>query len=195
MRSASSNSSVLEHEGKRRWIVLDRDGVINEDSDAYIKSPEEFLPIAGSLEAIRLLHQNGYRIAVLTNQSGIARGLFDQDMLERIHAKLKALVAEAGGWIDDIFFCPHGPEDGCACRKPKTGLFEQFAHKYAIDLQGLPAIGDSLRDLQAAEAMGCSPILVETGKGARTVLRNPHLGVPTFSNLYEAVQSLLCSQI
>jgi len=174
-----------------RWIVLDRDGVINEDSDAYIKSPEEWLPIPGSLQAISLLNQHGYKVAVLTNQSGLARGLFDRDTLERIHAKMRKEVTQAGGHIEDILFCPHGPEDGCDCRKPKTGLFEQFARKHNIDLDGLPAVGDSLRDVQAALAVGCQPILVETGKGARTLQRNPDLDVPTFSNLYEAVQYLL----
>ncbi|QSA97462.1 D-glycero-beta-D-manno-heptose 1,7-bisphosphate 7-phosphatase [Methylococcus sp. EFPC2] len=176
------------------WILLDRDGVINEDSDAYIKSPDEWVPIPGSLEAIRLLNQNGYRVAVLTNQSGIARGLFDLATLERIHAKMRAATEEAGGHIEHIFYCPHGPEDGCACRKPATGLFEQFAGKYRAELDGLPAVGDSLRDLQAAERAGCSPILVETGKGLRTLKRNPELDVPSFSNLYEAAQYLLYTQ-
>ena len=177
-----------------RWVLLDRDGVINEDSDAYIKSPEEWIPIPGSLEAIALLNRNGYRVAVLTNPSGIARALFDQAMLERIHAKMRGAVEEAGGHIDDIFFCPHGPEDACNCRKPKTGLFQQFARKYGAELKGLPAVGDSLRDVQAAQAVGASPILVETGKGGRTLKRHPELDLPILANLYEAAQYILFTQ-
>jgi D-glycero-D-manno-heptose 1,7-bisphosphate phosphatase len=173
------------------WLILDRDGVINEDSDAYIKSPEEWIPIPGSLEAIANLTQAGFRIAVLTNQSGLARGLFDAATLERIHARMLAAVEAAGGQIEDILYCPHGPEDFCDCRKPKPGLFHQFRTKHGVDLTGVPAIGDSLRDLQAAEAVGASPILVETGKGLRTVQRNPDLDIPIFSNLYEASQYLL----
>ncbi|NJD06176.1 MAG: D-glycero-beta-D-manno-heptose 1,7-bisphosphate 7-phosphatase [Methylococcaceae bacterium] len=174
-----------------RWLILDRDGVINEDSDAYIKSPEEWIPIPGSLEAIAALTRAGFRIAVLTNQSGLARGLFDLPALERIHAKMLAAVEAAGGRIEDILYCPHGPEDFCDCRKPKTGLFLQFRDKHDVDLTGIPAVGDSLRDLQAAQAVGASPILVETGKGHRTVQRNPDLDVPIFANLYEASQYLL----
>jgi len=174
-----------------RWILLDRDGVINEDSDAYIKSPGEWVPIPGSLDAIAMLTRSNFRVAVLTNQSGVARGLLDLAMLDQIHAKMRRMVKDAGGHIDDIFCCPHGPEDGCNCRKPKSGLFEQFARKYGVDLDGIPTIGDSLRDLQAAQSVGASPILVETGKGAKTLKRNPQLDLPIFSNLYEAVQYVL----
>ncbi len=177
-----------------RWVILDRDGVINEDSDAYIKSPEEWVPIAGSLEAIAQLNRNGFRVAVLTNQSGVARGLFDLATLELIHARMRRQVELAGGHIEAIFFCPHGPEDGCDCRKPRTGLFEQFASRFDVDLQGVPAVGDSLRDIQAARSVGASPILVETGKGKRTLRRNPNLDEPTFVNLHEAVQYILFTQ-
>jgi D-glycero-D-manno-heptose 1,7-bisphosphate phosphatase len=177
-----------------RWVLLDRDGVINEDSDAYIKSPDEWLPIPGSLDAIALLNRNGYRVAVLTNQSGIARGLLDPAMLDLIHAKMRQMAQDAGGHIDAVFFCPHGPEDGCNCRKPKTGLFEQFARKYGAELEGLPAVGDSLRDVQAAQAVGANPILVETGKGAKTLKRHPELDLPSFANLYEAAQYILFTQ-
>lgn len=173
------------------YLVLDRDGVINEDSDAYVKSPEEWVPIPGSLEAIAMLTRRGYRIIVLTNQSGVARGLFDAQTLERIHAKMIAAVETAGGRIEDIFYCPHGPEDGCGCRKPKPGLFHAFAEKYGISLDHVPAVGDSFRDLEAARAAGAFPILVETGKGRRTLARHPDLDIPIFSNLYEAAQYIL----
>jgi D-glycero-D-manno-heptose 1,7-bisphosphate phosphatase len=175
------------------FLILDRDGVINEDSDAYIKSPEEWIPIPGSLDAIAQLTRKGYRIVVLTNQSGVARGLFDLSMLERINIKMLSMVEMAGGKIEAIFYCPHGPEDFCECRKPKTGLFRAFAERYGVDLKGIPAIGDSYRDLQAAQAVGASPILVETGKGRRTLARHSSLNIPTFSNLYEAAQYLLHS--
>jgi D-glycero-D-manno-heptose 1,7-bisphosphate phosphatase len=173
------------------WVLLDRDGVINEDSDTYIKSPEEWVPIPGSLEAIAALQAGGFRVAVLTNQSGVARGLLDLQTLEAIHGKMRNLVEAAGGRIEHVFFCPHGPEDGCRCRKPNIGLFEQFAEQSGASLRGIPAIGDSLRDLQAAQAVGADPILVETGKGEKTLLRNPTLDVHTFANLYEAAQFLL----
>lgn len=174
-----------------RWVILDRDGVINEDSDAYIKSPEEWVPIEGSLEAIAQLHRAGFHIVVLTNQAGVGRGLFDLPTLERIHDKMHREVEAAGGKIDAVFFCPHGPEDGCACRKPKTGLYEQFGRQFAVDLTGIPAVGDSLRDLQAAQKVGAEPILVETGKGRTTLRRNPKLDVQTFVNLHEAAQYIL----
>lgn len=177
-----------------RWVLLDRDGVINEDSDAYIKSPEEWIPIPGSLQAIALLNQHGYQVAVLTNQSGIARGLLDLATLERIHDKMRQQVAAVGGTISDIFVCPHGPEDGCNCRKPQPGLFRQFAHKYQVELKGIPAIGDSIRDIQAAKAVGAIAILVETGKGARILKRTPAIDL-SFSNLYEAVQYILFTQV
>jgi D-glycero-D-manno-heptose 1,7-bisphosphate phosphatase len=176
------------------WVLLDRDGVINEDSQSYIKSPDEWIPIAGSLDAIAMLTANGYRIAVLTNQSGIARGLLTLSMLDEIHRKMRRMVEETGGRIDDIFFCPHGPEDGCSCRKPKAGLFQQFATKYGVSLDGIPTVGDSLRDIQAAQTVGARPILVETGKGARTLKRNPELDLPVFSHLYEAAQYILFTQ-
>jgi D-glycero-D-manno-heptose 1,7-bisphosphate phosphatase len=175
------------------WVLLDRDGVINEDSDAYIKSPDEWIPIPGSLEAIASLNRAGHRVAVLTNQSGIARGLYDSPTLDAIHEKMNLAVREAGGRIEAIFFCPHGPEDNCHCRKPNTGLFQRFAQTYHADLKDVPAIGDSLRDLQAAEAVGAKPILVETGKGEKTLARNPRLRCPVFTNLYEAVQFIVHS--
>lgn len=174
-----------------RFVILDRDGVINEDSDAFIKAPEEWVPIPGSLEAIELLTLRGYRIVVLTNQSGIARGYFDEAMLERIHARMLAAVEARGGRIEAIFHCPHGPEDFCACRKPRPGLFQQFAERFGVELTGIPAVGDSFRDLEAARAVGAAPILVETGKGERTLARYPDLDLPICSNLYEAAQYIL----
>ena len=173
-------------------IILDRDGVINEDSDDYIKSPEEWVPIPGSLEAIARLTRAGYRIAVATNQSGVARGLFDGDTLQRIHDKMRGAVAAAGGEIAAIFFCPHGPDDGCACRKPQPGLLRDIAAHFHVDLSGVPAVGDSLRDIQAAQAVGAWPILVRTGKGERTVMRGEGLaGVAVYPDLAAAVDALL----
>ena len=148
-----------------RLIVLDRDGVINEDSDEYIKSPDEFIPIPGSLEAIARLPQSGWRVTVATNQSGIARGMYDLATLQRIHDKLYRLLAAQGGQVEAIFFCPHGPQDNCECRKPKPGLFREIERRLQVSLEGVPAVGDSLRDLQAAQAVGARPLLVRTGKG------------------------------
>ena len=149
-------------------ILLDRDGVINYDSDQFIKSPEEWKPIPGSLEAIARLCQAGYRVVVTTNQSGVGRGLFDMHTLNAIHDKMHKAVALAGGRIDAIFFCPHAADTNCSCRKPKTGMLEGVAARYNVDLQGVPAVGDSLRDLISAANVGAQPILVLTGKGAKT---------------------------
>ncbi|MDO9423964.1 MAG: D-glycero-beta-D-manno-heptose 1,7-bisphosphate 7-phosphatase [Methylobacter sp.] len=173
---------------ENRYVLLDRDGVINHDSDDFIKSPEQWLPLAGSLEAIALLNKHGYRVVVITNQSGLARGLFDAAMLEQIHAKMQLMVAEKGGKIDAIYFCPHGPDDNCSCRKPKPGLLETFATDNHVSLIGMAVIGDSLRDLQAAQAVGASPILVKTGKGNKTLFENPNLNIPVFENLYDAAK-------
>jgi D-glycero-D-manno-heptose 1,7-bisphosphate phosphatase len=149
-------------------IILDRDGVINFDSDQFIKSPEEWKPIPGSLEAIARLNQAGYRVVVSTNQSGIGRGLFDMPMLNAIHDKMHKACALAGARIDAVFYCPHTAENNCLCRKPKAGMLEEIAARYNISLAGVPAVGDSLRDLQSAVTMGAQPYLVLTGKGAKT---------------------------
>lgn len=154
-----------------KLVILDRDGVINEDSDDYIKSPAEWQPIPGSIDAIARLSRAGWRVVIASNQSGLARGLFSMDTLNAIHAKMRREIAEAGGQIDAIFVCPHGPEDGCRCRKPSPGLFEDIARRYDISLEGVPAVGDSLRDLQAAVPLGCKPWLVRSGKGMRTLER------------------------
>ncbi len=162
-------------------IILDRDGVINYDSDHFIKSPEEWKPIPGSLEAIARLCQAGYRVVVTTNQSGIGRGLFDMHTLNTIHDKMHKAVAHAGGRIDTIFFCPHAADSDCRCRKPKTGMLEEVAARYNIDLHGVSAVGDSLRDLTSAARMGAQPILVLTGKGAKTLETG---GLPEGTQIY-----------
>jgi D-glycero-D-manno-heptose 1,7-bisphosphate phosphatase len=151
-----------------KLIILDRDGVINFDSDKFIKNPEEWKPIPGSLEAIARLSQSDYRVVVATNQSGIGRGLFDMSVLNAIHDKMHKACALLGGRIDAVFFCPHTAEANCACRKPKSGMIEEIAQRYNMELNGVPAVGDSLRDLEAAGRMGAQPYLVLTGKGAKT---------------------------
>jgi D-glycero-D-manno-heptose 1,7-bisphosphate phosphatase len=151
-----------------KLVILDRDGVINHDSDQYIKSPAEWRPITGSIEAIARLHQGGWRIAVATNQSGIGRGLFDMATLNAINDKMMEMVFRQGGRIDALFFCPHTAAEGCGCRKPRTGMFEEIAARFHTELKGVPVVGDSLKDLQAADAVGAQPILVLTGKGPRT---------------------------
>jgi len=152
-----------------KLVILDRDGVINYDSDQFIKSPDEWRPIPGSLAAIARLNQWGYRVVVATNQSGIGRGLFEMDMLNSIHDKMLRTAALVGARIDAVFFCPHTNADQCSCRKPKPGLLHEIASRYNTDLTGVPLVGDSLRDLQAADAMGALPMLVMTGKGVKTI--------------------------
>jgi len=151
-----------------KLVVLDRDGTINHDSDQYIKSPAEWKPIPGSMEAIARLTQRGWRCVVATNQSGIARGLFDMATLNAIHTEMHRAVAQAGGRIDAIFFCPHAADSNCECRKPKPGLLREIASRFDIELKGVPMIGDSLRDVEAAAAAGAQPYLVLTGKGRQT---------------------------
>lgn len=151
-----------------KLIVLDRDGVINQDSDEYVKTVEEWIPIAGSMDAIARLNRGGYRVVIATNQSGIARGFFDLETLSAMHKKMHELANRAGGHIDGIFFCPHGPEDKCVCRKPKDGLFKEIQRRMGVSLQDCPTVGDSLRDLQAGSSVGCQTFLVRTGKGKKT---------------------------
>ncbi len=151
-----------------KLIILDRDGVINFDSDQFIKSPEEWKPIPGSLEAIARLCQSDYRVMVATNQSGIGRGLFDMHTLNAIHDKMHKAVALAGGRIDAIFYCPHTADIDCHCRKPKPGMLEDIAARYNVNLKGVPVVGDSLRDLESAVKVGAQPILVLSGKGSKT---------------------------
>jgi D-glycero-D-manno-heptose 1,7-bisphosphate phosphatase len=151
-----------------KLVILDRDGTINQDSDQYIKSPLEWLPIPGSLEAIARLTQGGWRCVVATNQSGLSRGLFDMSTLNAIHAEMHRAVGQAGGRIDAIFFCPHAADSKCECRKPRPGLLREIGSRFNVELEGIPMIGDSLRDLEAASAVGAQPYLVLTGKGKKT---------------------------
>ena len=151
-----------------RLVILDRDGVINRESSAFVKTPAEWRPLPGSIAAIAALSQAGFIVTIASNQSGLARGLFDRAALRAMHRKLRRLVAAAGGRVARIEVCPHGPDDGCACRKPKPGLLFRIARRYNADLAGAPVIGDSLRDLEAAAAAGARPILVRTGNGRRT---------------------------
>lgn len=148
-----------------RVVFLDRDGVVNEDTRNYVRSVEDWRPLPGSLEAIARLTQAGYRVAIMTNQSGLARGLFDRAMLDAIHDRLRSDVAAVGGRIDGIFVCPHRPDEGCDCRKPAPGLFRQAELTLGVVARGAPFVGDRASDLRAARAAGCRPVLVESGKG------------------------------
>jgi D-glycero-D-manno-heptose 1,7-bisphosphate phosphatase len=148
-----------------KLVILDRDGTINADSDEFIKSPQEWQPLPGALEAIAKINHAGWHVAIASNQSGLGRGLFDVGSLNAMHAKMHKLLSAHGGRIDAIFYCPHSPDEGCACRKPLPGLFEQIGERFGIELKGTPVVGDGLRDLQAGVAVGCEPHLVLTGKG------------------------------
>lgn len=178
--------------GPVRLVVLDRDGVINHDSDAFIKSPAEWVPIDGSLEAIALLTRNGFTVAVASNQSGIGRGLYDRAALAAIHRKMRRAVSKAGGAIDRVVSCPHRPEDACDCRKPAPGLLRRLGKHYGVAMRGVPVIGDSLRDLEAARAVEARPMLVLTGNGQRTrkaLLARPWK-VETFDSLLDVARAL-----
>jgi len=175
-------------------IVLDRDGVINQDSDNYIRSPEEFIPIAGSIEAIANLSNAGFTVCIATNQSGIGRGYFDEEALSDMHHLLCSMVEQAGGSIDGIFYCPHLPDGNCACRKPKTGLLEQIEKEFSVELGNSYFVGDSLKDIQAAVTFGCKPILVRTGKGGiteRALLEESTLEAAIYDDLSSAVADIL----
>ncbi len=175
-----------------KLIILDRDGVINEDSDSFIKTPDEWVELPGSLEAIARLTKAGYKIVVATNQSGLGRGLFDIMTLNAIHQKMQNAVKAAGGSIEAVFFCPHTASDNCDCRKPRQGMFSTIAERFETKLDDVPSVGDSLRDLQAAFLAGCTPVLVLTGKGKQT-LENGGLPPKTvlFDNLSAVVDHLL----
>jgi len=150
-----------------KLVILDRDGTINEDRDDYVKSPEEWVPLAGALEAIARLNHAGWHTVLATNQSGLGRGLFDMAMLNAMHARMNQMLAKHGGRIDAVFFCPHAPEDQCECRKPLPGLMMQIGERYGLDLSEVPLVGDSLRDLQAGQSAGCPTHLVRTGKAGQ----------------------------
>lgn len=178
-----------------KLIILDRDGVINHDSDEYIKSPNEWVPIPGSLEAIARLKRAGYTVAVASNQSGVGRGLFTLDMLHKINEKMQREAAEAGGSLDEVFYCPHAPQDNCGCRKPKPGLLRDIATKFNHDLKGVPAVGDNLRDIEAAQAVGAKPVLVRTGKGVETIKSGKlPAGVEVHDDLAAYVDALLAQR-
>ena len=150
-----------------KLVILDRDGTINADSDEFVKTPEEWTPLPGALEAIARLNHAGWHVVIASNQSGLGRGLFDVASLNAMHTKMHKLLAAQGGRIDAVFYCPHSPDEGCTCRKPLPGLFEQIGERYGVALSDVPAVGDSLRDLQAGALVGCEPHLVLTGKAAQ----------------------------
>jgi len=178
-----------------KLIVLDRDGVINHDSDQFIKSPDEWRPIPGSLEAIARLNQAGYRVVVATNQSGVGRGLFGMTTLTEIHEKMFKALNLVGGRIDAVFYCPHAADSHCDCRKPKPGMLHQIGLRFGVSMDDVPAIGDGLRDLQAAQAAGARPILVLTGKGEKTLTAGElPPGTVVFPDLAFAVTALLAEQ-
>ncbi len=179
-----------------KLIVLDRDGVINLDSDNYIKTVDEWQPEEGSIEAIARLTSHGFKIIVATNQSGISRGYYSHQTLNEMHNKLRQLCAEQGGKISAIIYCPHGPDDNCSCRKPNSGLFTKMAEYYQTSLCGVYTIGDSYRDLEAGIKVSVKPILVLTGKGKKTLAEKAtelkaH-NIPIKNNLLDAVE-YVCS--
>ncbi|WP_434626904.1 D-glycero-beta-D-manno-heptose 1,7-bisphosphate 7-phosphatase [Pseudomonas sp. Z1-29] len=174
-----------------KLLILDRDGVINHDSDAYIKSVEEWLPIPGSIEAIAQLSKAGWTVTVATNQSGIARGYYELAVLNAMHERLRELVAGQGGDIGLIVYCPHGPDEGCDCRKPKPGMLKTIAAHYGVALSGVWFVGDSLGDLEAAKAVDCQPVLVKTGKGEKTLGKALPVGTLIFDDLAAVAAELI----
>ena len=177
-----------------KLIILDRDGVINHDSDDYIKTVDEWIPIEGSLQAMSKLYNAGYRVVIATNQSGIARGYFDIETLHAMHQKMEQMLAQLGGKIEAVYYCPHGPDSNCKCRKPKDGMFQEITKRYQCGLLNVPAIGDSLRDIQAARKVNATPILVRTGEGERTLAsatKKELKGVAVYQDLAEAVDAIL----
>lgn len=182
-------------------IILDRDGVINRDSPDFIKTPDEWVPLKGSLNAIARLSQAGYDVVVMTNQSGVARGLLSADMLGQIHVRMIDYVHQRGGKIQSVLFCPHHPHDNCACRKPEIGLYRELAQRLKISFTDIYSVGDSLRDLQAAHSAGAKPILVKTGNGRKTaslIKLREHTALkntPTFADLEKFTNALLAHEI
>ena len=180
----------------RRLVILDRDGVINRDSAEFVKSTAELMPLPGSVDAIARLSNAGFTVAVASNQSGIARGLFDRAALSAMHKKLRRLVSKQGGRIDRIVVCPHGPDDDCDCRKPRPGLLKRLSRHYGANLDGVPVVGDSLRDLEAAVAVGAKPMLVRTGNGRKTetALSGALADTDVFDDLAAVATALLADQ-
>jgi len=180
-----------------RLVILDRDGVINEDRDDYVKSVDEWIAIPGSIEAIAKLTKTGYTVVVATNQSGLSRGLFDLDELEAMNDKLCRSVESLGGEIAGVFYCPHHPDDNCECRKPRTGLLDAIEDTLGLSVTGAPFIGDSLRDLQAAESKKCLPVLVKTGKGERTLGQPMKINsqIKIFDNLADAADAIINNKL
>jgi D-glycero-D-manno-heptose 1,7-bisphosphate phosphatase len=177
-----------------KLIVLDRDGVINRDSDAYIKSVDEWIPIEGSLEAIARLNHGGYTVVVASNQSGIARGYFDIETLSAMHRKMDSMLEKIGGRVDAVFYCPHGPDDGCNCRKPKPGMLLEIGQRFNVPLSNVIFIGDSVADVKAATSASAKTMLVRTGKGvkAEKILRAEFkAAIPVFDDLAAAVTAIL----
>ena len=167
-----------------KLIILDRDGTINSDSDDFVKTPDEWLPLPGALEAIARLNHAGWRVVLASNQSGLGRGLFDVTALNAMHAKMNKLLAARGGRIDAVFYCPHTAEDDCACRKPRPGLFEQIGSRFGVPLAGVPAVGDAVRDAVASAAAGCEPHLVLTGKSAGFRADSLPVGLPAGTRVH-----------
>lgn len=174
-----------------KLLILDRDGVINYDSDAYIKSVSEWIPLPGSIEAIAQLSKAGWTVAIATNQSGIARGYYNIATLDAMHARLRTLVAEQGGEVGLVVYCPHGPDEGCDCRKPKPGMLKIIAEHYKVPLAGIWFVGDSLGDLEAAKAVDSQPVLVKTGKGEKTQAKNLPVGTLIFDDLAAVAAELI----
>ena len=175
------------------FIVMDRDGVVNEDSDDYIRCASDWVPISGSMDAIAKLTQSGFRVAVVTNQSGLARGLFDIAALNGIHNKFRDHLALSGGRVEMILFCPHSPTDECNCRKPRLGLFIQLAQRIGFPLNGIPYIGDSITDIEVARSAGMTPMLVMSGKGQKTLGIHGKIldGIRVFQDLREVAEVLV----
>lgn len=185
----------MQHTGTNNLIVLDRDGVINQESADFIRCPEEWLPLPGSIQAIADLSRSGFDVVVATNQSGIGRGLFSLATLASIHGEMNRTVSAAGGHIAGIFFCPHHPTDHCECRKPLPGLMRRIESQWATSLQGRPMIGDSQRDLDAAGHVGGRAILVRTGNGAATEGQlAANASVEVFQDLAAAAAHLIREQ-
>lgn len=175
-------------------VILDRDGVVNHESDSFIKTPEEWLPIDGALQAIARLNHSGFRVVIATNQSGLARKLFDIEVLNRIHAKMQRQLSEVGATVEAVFFCPHSARDHCECRKPKPGMINEIGERLRVSVEGVPLIGDSQRDLDAANAAGARPILVRTGNGSKTEKLLSDDSVDVFDDLSDAADALIAER-